>query len=190
MAEITSDVRMILNRDPFDSKAVDDLHEALNRDPSRYRTLREAVQSLRERHGSGSGAGPISTADHLRLGVGCVLLGRHQQGIEHLKQAGDHGMAHYYRGIALEARQRWGDAATAFLKASDLGFTSDSSMLRHAGALRRSGQVNEAQEILSKIPKRAGNGAEWHYQRGSLLADEGNDVWAHRENGVPGEEER
>ena len=45
MAEMmTTDVRAIMDRTPFDVAAVADLRELLNRDPSRYRTLREAVQ--------------------------------------------------------------------------------------------------------------------------------------------------
>ena len=44
MAEMmTTDVRAIMDRTPFDVAAVADLRELLNRDPSRYRTLREAV---------------------------------------------------------------------------------------------------------------------------------------------------
>ena len=50
MAEMmTTDVRAIMDRTPFDVAAVADLRELLNRDPSRYRTLREAVQNIKER---------------------------------------------------------------------------------------------------------------------------------------------
>ena len=50
MAEMmTTDVRAIMDRTPFDVSAVADLRELLNRDPSRYRTLREAVANIRER---------------------------------------------------------------------------------------------------------------------------------------------
>ena len=44
MAEMmTTDVRALLDRNPFDHAAVADLREVLGRDPSRYRTLRDAV---------------------------------------------------------------------------------------------------------------------------------------------------
>ena len=50
MAEMmTTDVRAIMDRSPFDVAAVADLREVLNRDPSRYRTLREAVANIKER---------------------------------------------------------------------------------------------------------------------------------------------
>ena len=46
MAEMmTTDVRAIMDRTPFDVSAVADLRELLNRDPSRYRTLRERCRT-------------------------------------------------------------------------------------------------------------------------------------------------
>src|SRR5436305_528289 len=50
MAEtMTTDVRALLDRNPFDASAVADLREVLGRDPSRYATLRDAVAALRDR---------------------------------------------------------------------------------------------------------------------------------------------
>src|SRR3954452_5363654 len=110
MAEImTTDVRTLLDRKPFDSSAVADLREVLGRDPSRYRTLRDAAAAMRDREKAS-----MSQEVHLRLGVGEVLLGRYQSGLEHLKKAGDVPLALFHRGIALENLQRWEDAATAF----------------------------------------------------------------------------
>ena len=43
---MTTDVRAIMDRSPFDVSAVADLREVLNRDPSRYRTLRDAVATI------------------------------------------------------------------------------------------------------------------------------------------------
>src|SRR6476469_2401987 len=80
MAEMmTTDVRAIMDRTPFDHLAVADLREVLNRDPSRYRTLREAVANIRERDKK-----DVKPETHLRLGVGDVLLGRYASGLEHL----------------------------------------------------------------------------------------------------------
>ena len=73
MAEMmTTDVRAIMDRTPFDVAAVADLRELLNRDPSRYRTLREAVQNIKEREKKEKEGKPET---HLRLGVGEVLAG-------------------------------------------------------------------------------------------------------------------
>src|SRR5581483_5959345 len=106
MAEqMTTDVRAILDRDPFDASAVADLREVLGRDPSRYRTLREAATNIAEREKEKPK--PIT---HLRLGVAACLLGRYKSALEHLTKAGDVGLAHYFRGLALENLQRWEEA--------------------------------------------------------------------------------
>ena len=84
MAEMmTTDVRAIMDRTPFDVAAVADLRELLNRDPSRYRTLREAVQNIKEREKKEKEGKPET---HLRLGVGEVLLGRYQSGSRALEE--------------------------------------------------------------------------------------------------------
>src|SRR5947209_3335459 len=117
MAELmTTDVRTLLDRKPFDASAVADLREVLGRDPSRYRTLRDAVAAMRDREKT------IKPETHLRLGVGEVLLGHYQTGLDHLNKAGNHGLAHFHRGLALENLQRWDDAAQAFAAAAKAGY--------------------------------------------------------------------
>ncbi len=71
MAEVmTTDVRAIMDRDPFDASAVADLREVLGRDPSRYKTLRDSVSAIQDRE-----KGNYKPQTHLRLGVADVLLG-------------------------------------------------------------------------------------------------------------------
>src|SRR3954469_13499267 len=110
MAELmTTDVRTLLDRKPFDAAAVAALREVLGRDPSRYRTLRDAVAAMRDRE-----KGAMTPDVYLRLGIGEVLLGRYGVGLDYLSKAGDPGLAHFHRGIALENLQRWNEAAEAF----------------------------------------------------------------------------
>src|SRR6476659_3911530 len=117
MAEMmTTDVRALLDRNPFDHTAVADLKEVLGRDPSRYRTLRDAVAAMRDRDKS------PKAETHLRLGVGEVMLGRYSSGLEHLAKAGDSGLGHFFRGVALENLGRWSDAAAAFAAAAKAGY--------------------------------------------------------------------
>src|SRR3954451_20950217 len=117
MAEMmTTDVRALLDRTPFDSAAVTDLREVLGRDPSRYRTLRDAVAAMRDREK------PIKPETALRLGVGEVMLGRYKAGLDHLTKAGDVGLSHFFRGLALENLQRWDDAAASFTAAGKAGY--------------------------------------------------------------------
>src|SRR5215213_5999790 len=114
MAEMmTTDVRALLDRQPFDHSAVADLREVLGRDPSRYRTLRDAVAAMRDRE-----KGAMKPDIYLRLGVGDILLGRFQAGLDQLNKAGDIGLAHFHRGVALENLQRWDEAARAFAAAA------------------------------------------------------------------------
>jgi DNA-directed RNA polymerase subunit alpha len=169
MAELmTTDVRTLLDRKPFDAAAVADLREVLGRDPSRYRTLRDAVSAMKDRE-----KGSMTPDVHLRLGVGEVLLGRYKAGLDQLSKAGDLGLAHFHRGLALENLQRWDDAAAAFAAAAKAGADSRSSELHRAGALRRAGKIEEAQAILARLESLANQSAEYHYQRGSLFVVDG-----------------
>ncbi|SIN91321.1 DNA-directed RNA polymerase subunit alpha [Singulisphaera sp. GP187] len=169
MAELmTTDVRALLDRQPFDHSAVADLREVLGRDPSRYRTLRDAVAAMKEREKE-----DMKPDIYLRVGLGEVLLGRYTKGLEQLNKAGDVGLAHFHRGIALANLQRWSDAALAFAAASAAGYDTKQADLHRAGALRRGGHVEEAQAILAGLEKLDGSSAEYHYQRGSLLAADG-----------------
>src|SRR4051812_43248292 len=170
MAEMmTTDVRAIMDRTPFDHLAVADLREVLNRDPSRYRTLREAVANIRERDKKDA-----KPETYLRLGVGDVLLGRYASGLEHLKRAGELGMASFFQGLAYENLQKYDEAAKSFANAAKLGYDAKSSELHRAGALRRTGHVEESRKILSGLqPKLAGSSAEYHFQQGAILAADG-----------------
>ncbi len=169
MPEImTTDVRTLLDRQPFDQSAVADLREVLGRDPSRYRTLRDAVAAMRDREKAS-----MKPDVYLRLGVGDVLLGRYANGLDQLNKAGDNGLAHFHRGIALQNLQRWVEAADAYSSATKAGYDQKQSELHRAGSLRRAGQIEEAQQLLNGLEKLAGSSAEYHYQRGSLLAIDG-----------------
>src|SRR3954469_7137699 len=106
---MTTDVRALLDRNPFDVSAVTDLIEVLGRGPSRYRTLRDAVSAMKDRE-----KGAMTPEVYLRLGVGEVLLGRNKAGLDHLAKAGDVGLAHFHRGLPFETLQRWDEAADAF----------------------------------------------------------------------------
>jgi DNA-directed RNA polymerase subunit alpha len=170
MAEMmTTDVRAIMDRTPFDVSAVADLRELLNRDPSRYRTLREAVANIREREKKEKD----KPEAHLRLGVGEVLLGRYTVGLDHLKKAGEVGMAWFFQGLAHENLQKYDEAAKAFGHAAKLGYDSKNSELHRAGALRRTGHLDEAKKLLGGLQKLSGSSAEYHFQHGAILAAEG-----------------
>lgn len=167
--QMTSDVRALMDSDPFDLSTVADLRELLGRDPSRYRTLREAVQNIRERHKGDK----LPPDVRLRLGVAEVLHGHYTEALEHLEEAGDQGIAHFHRGLALENLERWEEAADAFAAAGESGYDPRLATLHRAGALRRAGKSDTARSMLKKLESQADGVAEYHYQRGCLLVDEG-----------------
>ena len=70
---------------------------------------------------------------HLRLGVGEVLLGRYASGLDHLKKAGEVGMALFFQGLAHENLQKYDEAAKAFAHAAKLGYDPKNSELHRAG---------------------------------------------------------
>ena len=174
MAEVmTTDVRAIMDRDPFDASAVADLREVLGRDPSRYKTLRDSVQAIQERE-----KGAMKPASHLRLGVADVLLGQYNRSLDHLGKAGDNGLALFFRGLAFENLEKWADAASAFASAAKAGYEPKRSELHRVGALRRSGDVEAAKSALESLEPTSGSLAEYHYQKGALLSNEGDLVAA------------
>jgi DNA-directed RNA polymerase subunit alpha len=166
--QMTSDVRALMDRDPFDLSTVADLRELLGRDPSRYRTLREAVQNIKDR----ARGGELEPDLQLRLGVAEVLHGHYLQALEHLEKAGDSGMAHFHRGLALENLQRWDEAADAFAAAGASDYDAKLATLHRAGAMRRAGKPDVARSLLKELEGQADGKAEYHYQIGCLLADD------------------
>ncbi len=170
--EMTTDVRAIMDRTPFDKMAVADLIEVLGRDPSRYKTLQEAVRTIQDRHPT------LDSDQHLRLGVAYVLLGHYRTGCEHLKQAGDLGMSWYFRGMAEENLNDWESAASTFDRASELDYKPETCRLHRAGALRFLGRTEESLAILDELKDLDGRSAEYHFQRGSLMVDDGEQVTA------------
>src|SRR5260370_16526134 len=127
---MTTDGRTLLDRKPFDAAAVAGLREVLGRDPSRYRTLRDAVSAMKDRE-----KGSMTPDVHLRLGVGEVLLGRYKVGLEQLSKAGDIGLAHFHRGLALENLQRWEEAVAASAAPAKAGPDARSSHLHPPGPI-------------------------------------------------------
>ena len=153
MAEMmTTDVRALLDRTPFDHSAVADLREVLGRDPSRYRTLRDAVAAMRDRE-----KGHMKPETYLRLGVGEVMLGRYPTGT----RAPDQGRRYRAGPLLPRARPREPSALErgaieAFAAAAKAGYEPKLSELHRAGALRRAGKIDEARTILDGLEKLAG----------------------------------
>ncbi len=128
------------------------------------------MQNIREREKKEKEGKPDT---HLRLGVGEVLLGRYQSGLEQLKKAGDLGMACFFRGLAQENQQQYEAAAASFAAAAKHGYDAKNAELHRAGSLRRAGHDDEARKILAGLAKQSDSSAEYHFQQGCLLSASG-----------------
>ena len=149
MAEMmTTDVRAIMDRTPFDVAAVADLREVLE---PRSVALPHAARGRGEHQGTreegkGDQARGPPPAGRRRGAAGPL-----PSGLEHLKKAGDAGMACFFRGLALENQQRYDQAADAFAPGGQAGYDPKTAELHRAGALRRAGQIDEAKKILAGL---------------------------------------
>ena len=171
MAEMmTTDVRAIMDRTPFDVSAVADLREVLNRDPSRYRTLREAVANIREREKRRTRS-PRPTSGWAWARCCWAVTTR---GSSTSSGPARSAWPTSSRAWRYENLQKYDEAAKAFAHAAKLGYDAKSSELHRAGALRRTGHVEESQEDPRRPPaKLAGSSAEYHFQQGAILAADG-----------------
>ncbi len=102
-----------------------------------------------------------------------MLLGRYKIGLEHLSKLSTVGLAQFYRGVAFESLQHWAQAAEAFEAAAKNGHEPKISSLHRAGSLRRSGKEKEAKALLDEVTSLEGSSAEYHFQKGCLLAAAG-----------------
>ena len=173
MAEMmTTDVRAIMDRTPFDVAAVADLREVLEPRPvaipdaARGRGQHQGTRAK----GEGIQARGPPPAGRRRGAAGPVQLG---------PRAPEEGRRR--RDGLLLPGPRPGEPAAVRAgrrrrspQAAKLGYDAKNSELHRAGALRRAGKLDGGQED----PRRAGrsssgSSAEYHFQQGCLLAADG-----------------
>ena len=114
-----------------------------------------------------------SKRDLTAAGVTAYLLGQHDLAEEYLSQVSGDGLAEFYRGQVLMALERYAEAAESFDKAARDGYDRVECTLHRAGAIRLTGDVDTAEEMLRKIVREAATRAEYSYQMGCVLADRG-----------------
>jgi DNA-directed RNA polymerase subunit alpha len=152
----------------FGADEVHHLEEALAN--GQFSEMRQAASDLQEQIESGEkGKGKL-----LRAGVTLYLLGEHAAAEPILAKAAGDGLADFYHGQVLLALGRNLEAAKTFEQAAKHGFDSVQCLLHRAGAVRAVGQVAQAEELL-KTAASSGGGtrAEYCYQMGCILADQG-----------------
>lgn len=118
--------------------------------------------------------GEKSKATLLRTGVALHLLGHHDEAESYLSRCTGDGMADFYRGQVQVALGRFADAAKTFEQAAKHGYDAVQCLLARAGAVRATGDLDTAEELLkSAAASGGGTRPEYCYQMGCILADRG-----------------
>ena len=166
--EIVNVAEILHSSGPFGADEVHKLEEALVY--GQCAELRQASNVLQAELAEGE----KSKGKLLRAGVALYLLGEHREAEPILAKISGEPLADYYLGQVLVAQGRNAEAAKAFEQATKHGYDSVQCLLLRAGAVRALGQIEQAEELLKQA---AGNGggtrAEYCYQMGCILADQG-----------------
>lgn len=131
--------------------------------------VRASLTELGQRLESGS----ASDRDRIVAGITSFFLGRHDLADQYLKDVQSDARAAFYHGEVLVALRRFAEAEEAYQRASEGGYQPVLSILRRVGAIRLSGRLEEAEQLLSRHAREAATLAEYSFQKGCLLADHG-----------------
>ena len=123
---------------------------------------------------------PVSASDSTRtkLGIALHFLGSHRDAYELLSGSKKHPLGALYLGHVCIALGQPAEAVEAFAKAGSLGYDSIDAELQRVGALRMTGEVDEAQTALKAIAAKAVSRADYSFQFGCILADQGDTLGA------------
>ncbi len=177
MTTTFTDVRALVLESPeFGMNEADVLREILANDSTAVTKLREGAAVLVDKARNASGV--EGERIRMRLGVVEYLLGRTSSAVEHLRGAGNDGVALYYLGRTLEARGDYTAAAASYEKAGAYGHDPTHAALHRAGCLRAAGEREQATGILKSLESQASKTAEYHYQLARMLSDNGDTAGA------------
>ncbi len=118
--------------------------------------------------------GDKSKTKILRVGIAFYLLGQGRVAVEALEKVAGDGVADFFRGQALLGIGRYTEAAEAYEQAGKHGYDKVHCLLLQAGAVRASGDLSKAEELLKSAASQGGSTRpEYCYQMGCVLADKG-----------------
>ena len=167
------DVSRILSAQaPLSSDEIEALQNAVA--GSQVGEVRQAMQELSKQIESGQSSEPALA----RAGVACFLLAWHDQADHYLSQVASDGLAIYYHAQTLSSLEKHGHAADRFGQAGQAGYDTIDATLRQAGAIRATGQVDEAEQMLRSVAASAASRAEYSFQMGCIWADRGDALTA------------
>lgn len=155
--------QLVTQSGAFGPREVQQINEAINRDFSNYRLLRDAVGEVEAREDQ-------SPATMVRLGVCLFILGRFSRAIDVLRKGDGGALAWFYIAKALFAQAKYEEAAQSYQTAKQAGYNGDDCALGRAEALRYSGKPQESLAILDGLSGAIEQTAEYLYQRASTVA--------------------
>ncbi|MBM81583.1 MAG: DNA-directed RNA polymerase subunit alpha [Planctomycetaceae bacterium] len=109
----------------------------------------------------------------MRVGVGLYLVGRHPEADDYLGRVPNDPVGAYFHAMVLLSLERPGDAEGKFAQAGRGGYDPVDCKLRQAGAIRIQGRVTDAEELLRSTASEGATRAEYSYQMGCILSDQG-----------------
>jgi DNA-directed RNA polymerase subunit alpha len=153
----------VLINGPFGPAEVRQIQDAIARDHSNYKVLRDAVAELQVKEDQ-------TPASMVRLGVCLYLLGRYFRAIEILKQGDGGALAHFYMAKSYFARQQYVEALASYTAAEKAGYDAGLCALGRAESLRCHSDAVGALKVLDNLFGPIEQTAEYLYQRGATVA--------------------
>lgn len=166
--EIVNVAEILQGSGPFGADEVHKLEEALVY--GQCAELRQGANALQAEIAEGE----KSKARLIRAGVVLFLLGEHAHAEPILSKLAGDGLADFFHGQVLVALNRNAEAAKVFEQAAKHGYDAVQCLLLRAGAVRALGHIDEAEALLKQAASSGGGTrAEYCYQMGCILADQG-----------------
>lgn len=136
--------------------------------------IRQGLTELRQK----IEAGDSSEAVVSRAGVLAFLLAKHDQADKLFGSIDADGTTCYFHALALTSMGEHSRAAELFEKAGKKGYDVIDATLLQAGAIRASGDVDAAEQMLRSVAANAASRAEYSFQMGCIWADRGDALTA------------
>jgi DNA-directed RNA polymerase subunit alpha len=169
---IKTDIKaLFLEKEDCDAGTVQRLRDGLSQGPTQYKSLRDAIDAMRQKAEAASG--PVAKKWHLKLGIANFFMGRVKDAAEHLKQA-DSALAQFYLGRAMTSMHQYDEALKAFERAEKAGYTASQVHLQRVNIVRQQGNLKAAHDMLHKIAELGSHSGDYHYQVGCVALAEGN----------------
>ncbi len=166
------DVRgVLLENGTFADDEVSQITAAIKGD--QFSDIRQCLTDLDVRTSDGA-----AERDLIAAGVTSYMMADHAVADRYLSQVSGNGLAEYYHARSLLAQERFDEAAERFDQAGRDGADAVTCALARAGAIRRAGRIDEAEELLRATSRDGATYADYSYQMGCILADRGDSYGA------------